>query len=272
MKNALKLINNPIDAVTHAPKMNAETYGFASTREIMDAFGAHGWRPVSTQTASVRDAARQGFQKHLVRLENPAFQAIEGLTDANRSKPQLVLLNSHDGTSSLQIFWGLVRIACLNGIIAGTSMSSFRLIHSRKVTERLPDAIEHLVKGFPKFINQIQALQGLRFSDSALSEFIKTVYDARLQGVGKVLNVDYRLPDVKRYEDNGSDAFTVFNRVQETLIRGGIQYRAERNRLDDDGNVIETRIVDAKTRKLSSVQQQVNLNRIVYDTALKLAA
>jgi hypothetical protein len=136
----------------------------------------------------------------------------------------------------------------------------------------LPEAIEHLVGNFPAFISQVQSLQGLKFSDAALTELVRTVYDARLQGVGKVLAVDYSLPNLARAEDNATDAFTVFNRVQEVLIRGGIRYRAERNRLDDNGQVIETRIVDAKTRKLSSVTQQVNLNRVVYDTALKLAA
>lgn len=266
----LDSVPSPIDAVKPSPAMSTDTYGFTSSRAILDAFAAHGWVQTDAQTG--RPRKNIGFQKHLVRLENPEFQSIEGLSDGNGSKPQLVLLNSHDGTSSLQIFWGLVRMACLNGIIAGTALAHTRLVHSKKVTEKLPDAIAYMLANFPAFVAQVKALQGLKFTPAAQAELVKTVYDSRLEGVGRILSVDYSLPALRRPEDNSDDAFTVFNRIQEVLIRGGIRYTAERRKLDDAGNVISTRIVDAKTRKLSSVPQQVRLNRVVYDSALKLAA
>lgn len=268
--NEVSTIVNPIDQVQASAKMKS-SYGFTSSRAILDAFSAHGWNEVSSQYSRTNKVERSGFQKHLVRLENPEFSNIKGLSNDNNSRPQLVLLNSHDGSSALNLFWGVIRMACLNGIISGNAISSFRLIHSKSITEKLPDAIEYMLNNFNKFTAQIETLQSLKFTESGVNELIKTVYDARLSGVGKVLAVDYSLNSIRRHEDSSLDAYTVFNRIQETLMRGGIQYRAERNRLDERGNVIQTYIVDTKTRKLSSITQQVKLNQLVYDKALELA-
>jgi hypothetical protein len=262
---------NPIDQVRAAPKMNANTYGFTSTRDILTVFQDNGWNVVSSQAARVKDPLNAGYQKHLIKLENPAFQSIEGLSTNNSSKPQLVLLNSHDGTSSLQILWGLLRIACLNGVISGTALSSFRLVHSKRVTERLPETLDNVVAAFPRFVEQVSTLQNRSFTPAALSELTRRVYDARLANVGKVIAIDYRLPEVRRVQDTALDAFTVFNRLQEIVMRGGINYRAERNRYDDKGNVIDTRVIDTTTRRIAGIVPQVNLNRLVYDAALELS-
>ena len=264
------MIINPVEQVQASPKMK-QSYGFTSSKDILMSFADHGWHPVSTQYGKSVRQDKQGYQKHLVKLENDKYSSIDGLSNNNNSKPQLVLLNSHDGSSSLQLFWGLIRMACLNGIISGNAVSSFRLIHSQSITKRLPDAIEYMLSNFNTFTDQIKTLQSLKFSNAAENEFIQSVYNARLSNVGKLLAVDYNLPGLLRQEDNGQDAYTIFNRVQEVLIKGGIQYSAERNRLDSQGRVIEKYVVDTRTRRLSSVPQQVKLNQFVYDKALALA-
>lgn len=261
---------NPIEATNAFVKR--ESYGFVNTRDVLSVFEANGWKPVNTQVAKVKKAERQGFQKHLIKLEHADFQTIPGLTDANRSKPQLVVLNSHDGTSSLQVLWGLLRIACLNGIIAGTGLNGVRLVHSKSITDRLPDAIQYMLDNLPKFHSQIAALQGLQLSQDAQAELIKTLYDARLSGIGRLEYVQYNLANLQRAEDKATDAYTVFNRVQETLMRGGIRYGYTKEIRDESGNVVAERLVETTTRRIASVSSQVKLNQLAYDTALKLAA
>lgn len=266
----LTLITNPINQTKAL--IERDSYGFVNTNEVLSVFQQAGWTPVSTQVGKVRTIERQGFQKHLIRLENPNFQAIEGLTDNNKSRPQLVLLNSHDGTSSLQILWGLIRIACLNGIIAGTGLNGIRLVHSKSITDKLPDGIQYMLDNFETFQNQIKTLQGLTLSDAAQAELIKTVFDARLSNVNNVTNVDYKLGRLQRVQDNASDAYTVFNRIQETLMRGGIHYQYAKEVKDLNDNVIGHKYVDTHTRRIASVTSQVKLNQLAYDTVLNLAA
>jgi hypothetical protein len=86
-------IVNPIEQVVPASKMKP-TYGFVSTRSILDTFSAHGWKKVSSQVSRANKMENNGFQKHIIRLEHPDYQTIGGLTEGNNSRPQLVFLNS----------------------------------------------------------------------------------------------------------------------------------------------------------------------------------
>lgn len=266
--NETKIIN-PIEQVKALT--DRETYGFVNTRDVLDTFNKAGWSPVSTQYGKVKEE-RRGFQKHLIRLENPLYKSIEGLSQNNNSVPQLVLLNSHDSSTSMQLFFGLVRIACLNGIIAGTAINSMRLVHSKSITSKLPQAIDYMVNNFGNFTNQVVALQNKTMSQAAQNEFVKRIYTARLESVNNIQKIDFSLPHALRAADTGNDAYSIFNRVQEKLIRGGIQYAYERQTKNEQGEVIDTRLVHSTTRKIASVTAQVKLNQLVYDTAMELAA
>lgn len=264
---------NPIQAVNPAARMNPETYGFVSTAEILDAFGRVGWRPVRTDIGRPRKVENIGFQKHLIVLQNPDHPEIPGLTPGNKTTPQLVVMGSHDGTAALQLFWGALRAACLNGLIAGMAAAHFRLVHSKRIMDKVPEAIDYMLNTLPEFYAQVGRLQGLSFSPAALDEFIRRVYDARLDAIPGVKAVNYQIPTALRVEDAAhDDAYTVLNRVQERLIRGGIEYVAERRERDSFGNVTRVYDVNARTRKLSSVAQQVRLNKLVYGAAIELAA
>lgn len=269
------VITNPVEQTK--AYIERDTYGFVNTKDILGVFENAGWTPVSTQFGRVRNTEKMGFQKHLIRLENPRYPSIEGLTNSNNSKPQLVLLNSHDGTSSLQILWGLIRVACMNGIIAGTGINGIRLTHSKSITDRLPTGIDYMLNNFDNFANQIKVLQGKVLTEAAILELIKTTYDARLSNVKNVTNVDYSLPRLQRMADKAIDAYTIFNRIQEALMRGGIKYEYEKRIIDNSsadlkGKVIGTQLVTTHTRRIASVPSQVKLNQLAYDTALSLAA
>lgn len=267
-----EIISNP---VYQDEKFNTlkESYGFVKTADILDAFTDKGWNVASEDISKVRNLEKQGYQKHMIRLEHPDFSEIPGLEARNKSVPQLCLLNSHDGTTSLQMFLGLVRMACLNGIIAGTALSSMKLVHSKYIMKRVPDAIDFMSNAMPQMIEQIRLLNNKTFSDAALKEFLNTCVDARLQNVNKIVQVDYNSANrILRAEDVGTDAFTVMNRIQESILRGGIEYSYERNVKAESGVIVGTKLVHTKTRRLSGVTGQLRLNRLVYDKALELAA
>lgn len=57
----------------------------------------------------------------------------------------------------------------------------------------------------------------------------------------------------RRFDDQAKDAYTVFNRLQEKLIRGGLSYCQERE--------TDKQLVWKNTRAVSSVSQSTKLNR-----------
>lgn len=259
---------NPVLA-TKAHQAVSTKYAFASTEGLLSVFANAGWHPVTQSALAVRKPDRKGFQKHMVILENDAYPVMPGLEEDHASRPQLLVVNSHDKASAVRIMWGMIRFACLNGIVAGDALSEVRLTHNAKLPERLPAALEQILAAFPTMVEQAQKLSQATLSAGAVQKLIKTAYDARLEGAEKVLSVDYSLPCLRRYEDQGQDAFTIFNRVQETVIRGGISYVYARKSKDSAGNVIETP-AHGQTRAIKAIDQSVKLNQLVYSTVLEL--
>lgn len=267
-------IINPVTQTQKKPTLKP-TYAFASTQELLDSLQNTGWYPHETKVAKARKAANEGYQRHIIQLHNDSFKEIPGLTAHNGSRPQILVLNSHDGSTALRMMLGFLRIACLNGVIAGTGLREFRAIHSgNSLDAKIAEGVEYMTAGIPDLVTTVQKLQGSKFSQENLLTFVKTLVDERLANANVVAgSVDYDSAlRVRRDEDLEADAFTIFNRVQEAVIRGGIQYKAVRRTFDEQGNVTSEEIRNATTRKLNSIPQAVKLNTLAYDLALQLAA
>lgn len=263
---------NTLNPIEQDEKMSSlkDSFQHVTTRDILDVFQAKGWNVSSVNVLNPRKPEHQGYQRHLVRLENPAFPSIPGLSAANSSIPQICLLNANNATTALRLFFGFLRTACLNGIISGASLADFKAVHSKNVLTRLGEGIEFLSANMHTMFSQVQALQSVQFTESMVKEYTKAMFDARLSSVGKVINVNYNLP-LQRVEDSALDGFTVHQRVQEYLIRGGIHYTCLRDVKDSQGNVMATRTIHTHTRKLASIQGQIKLNRIAYDEVIRIA-
>jgi hypothetical protein len=51
--------------------------------------------------------------------------------------PEIILLNSHDGTSSYQMLPGLFRAVCQNGLVCGESFGEVRVPHKGDVVSQV---------------------------------------------------------------------------------------------------------------------------------------
>lgn len=263
-----------VSAIDQTQKLETlqDSYVFASTRQIVDAFEAKGWKMVSSNQTKVRKQTKEGFQRHLVKFESDVFPSIPGLSSNNASKPQIVVVNAHDGTAALRMMTGIFRMACSNGIITGTSLRDFRACHSNgRLGDKINEGIEAITDGMPLLIEQVQKLQNSRFSPTNLDILVKGLVDERLAAADPV-SVDYDSAlAARRFQDKNEDAFTVFNRLQESLIKGGIRYQATVKQRNENGDVVAESIVNRVTRRMNSIQASVRLNRMAYDLAVKLA-
>jgi hypothetical protein len=89
-----------ITQFTRHPTRTTESYRFISTREVLETFSELGWFPTSVKEAGVRREENRGYQRHLVRLQNPEFTARE--LDVGDALPEIVLASSHCGESAQQ--------------------------------------------------------------------------------------------------------------------------------------------------------------------------
>lgn len=258
----------------NAPKPDAKpTYGFVSSRAILDVLAGKGWEIDSIQRSYVRKPGNAGFQKHIIWLKNRLFGAIPGLTTDNETHPRLCLVNSHDSSSSLMGFFGLLRVACLNQIATGNVFRHFRAVHSKNVLTRLSQGIDYLTVGLPEVIENVQKLQAIQLTTSQRLEYAKTLVNLRLENVQNVLQVDYSVVECAiRPQDTALDAYTTLNRVQEYLVRGGIPYAYEKTLRDVNGNTIGSQVVNTRTRAVKSIPAQLKLNQALVSEVFKVAA
>ena len=83
----------------------SDKYTYIPTIEVVNGLRKEGFQPFWAVQSRSRDENKRNFTKHMIRLrhENQI---------ADREVCEIVLINSHDGTSSYQMMCGIFRLVC----------------------------------------------------------------------------------------------------------------------------------------------------------------
>jgi len=102
----------------------SDRYQTITTGRVIEEFKKHGMEFDSITSSGVRKQGKQGYQKHLVRMSY-------GEDKEHGVKHQIVMFNSYDGSSSLQLQFGMFRFVCSNGMVAGEDLvDPVKIMHS----------------------------------------------------------------------------------------------------------------------------------------------
>lgn len=232
-------------------------YTAVNTATLLSQFEANGYEVGSVSSARVKDQAKQGFQKHLIRLR-PAGTVMT----KDSYVPEIVIKNSYDGSSSYQIMLGLFRIVCANGLVTGTAFESFRVRHVGDIMPQILVATEKVAKQLPLLAGTVQHWSSVQLEQATQLEFARQASGLILPE-GAVMPRYADLLRVRRYADNANDLWSVYNRVQETIIRGGLRF----NTVNEQGQVARR-----SGRRVTAIDRNVDLNRKLWDLAGQFAA
>ena len=108
----------------------SERYAYIPTITVLESLQREGFQPFFACQTRVRDPGRRGYTKHMLRLRRDG--EING-----QHVPEIILLNSHDGTSSYQMLPGYFRFVCQNGCVCGQSLGEVRVPHQGNVVEKV---------------------------------------------------------------------------------------------------------------------------------------
>lgn len=260
---------NRVEAVlTQSQGFNvSERYSPIKTQEIVDRFVSHGFAVESISVAKPRKASKETYQKHLIRLSHPEM-VLRGVGD---SRPEIVLINSHDASTSLKMMIGIYRLVCSNGLIVGKTFEGVSIRHVGDVLPKIDKGISDLTERLPLVAESINRLQGKVLTDSEALSFADQASKLILPESTISVNLDSALR-VKRQGDASQDLWTVYNRLQETLLRGGLRFVTRNETKDDQGNVIDVSIRNNTSRPVRSIDRQVSINRDLWSLAESLAA
>lgn len=214
---------------TPSPKVS-DRYSFADSEYYLQKFIDADWF-----IHSARQVSKSEYAPHQVILRNNDIATVGDLL------PQLMFTNSHNGIKKMTIDTGIYRLVCSNGLVVPTSITQSLSIKHIDLGDSTTDTIVNsFYEKVPIIMNNIDRMRNKILTDDEIDNFTYNALQIRFtNAVGININ-DVVKP--LRLEDNSDDLWTVFNVVQEKLIRGGIQLPSKRrsrpiNNFVNDNNI-----------------------------------
>jgi hypothetical protein len=225
----------------------SERYTYIPTIDVLRGLRNEGFEPFMVCQTRVRDQSRREYTKHMLRLR-PA-DTITG-NEAN----EIVLLNSHDGTSSYQMLAGVLRFVCQNGMVAGENVVDIRVPHKGDIVQNVINGAFDVLDGFDLIREQKEGMQAVTLNRDEQAVFARSALALRYDPTDATAPAPItgnQLLSLRRFEDRRDDLWTVFNRVQENLTKGGLHGRSASGRA-------------MSTRPVTGIEQNVKLNRALW--------
>jgi hypothetical protein len=233
-------------------------YRAITTQDVLAKFTASGFEVSKMLITKPRKDSKAGFQKHMLRLSHPSLE-LKGVGD---SRPEIVIVNSYDGSSSLKIYLGVFRLVCSNGLIVGTTYGGHAIRHIGDVWFNIDKAVEDIKIKLPAVAAKIKRFQAIALDDASILTLAKEATSFTVPKEATSINLSSALR-VRRYEDSSSDLWSVFNRLQEASLNGGISYQSSVT----DVNTGLVSIKNNTTRRILSIDRQVDVNQKLWDLA-----
>ncbi|CAI9405016.1 hypothetical protein ANOBCDAF_01148 [Pleomorphomonas sp. T1.2MG-36] len=228
----------------------SERYVYVPTIEIVEGLRREGWFPFFAVQSVPRDGARHGHAKHMLRLRR----------DDRIGKPEaaeVIIVNSHDGTSAYQMFAGMLRFVCTNSMIAGERFEEVRVPHKGGIQDQIIEGVYTVAQDFPRLIGATETMKDTRLSRDEQQVLAEASLVARYGEEESPVRPDQIIAP-RRREDAGQRLWQTFNVIQENLIRGGLDGR----RRTSDGHIRRS-----TTRPINGIDQNVGLNRALWTLA-----
>ena len=229
----------------------AERYSFIPTIQVIDGLRAEGFEPYEVRQTKVRNLDKVEHTKHMVRLRH-----VNAIT-SKEEVPEIILLNSHDGSSSYQLLAGVFRFVCSNGLIAGDLTENIRIRHAGNIVDNVIEGATRILHETEEVVARIGEYKGIELSQPERLAFAEAAIQLRW-GDDKPVSAANML-NAHRFGDAKADLWTTFNRVQENMIKGGVAGRSATGRR-------------TSTRAVGGVSENVKLNKALWTLADSMAA
>jgi hypothetical protein len=254
---------NPIDQTEKHPDLS-NRFSLIHTRSLIDLAEKQGFKVAQVKYPKGKNSAHA---LHTVRMDLPGYEGVK----VNEYKPQVIMHNAHNGTSSIRLMAGVFRLVCSNGMIAGNATLNLRLRHVGINQTIVEEAFQIAAKQAAQMTGSVETMRQKQLSTEAQREFINQALVIRAnasnlteQETKSLLSSErnlYYFSRPIRVADQGAGLWEVFNRVQEHSVRNsGLIYTKE-----SDGTT-------GRLHSLNAIQANTKLNQELWELAEKFAA
>jgi hypothetical protein len=237
----------------------SDRYAYIPTIDVLQALQREGFEVMRASQSRTRLADRREFTKHMLRLRHASQIDMRQVGD---SLPEVVMINSHDGSSSYQLMGGMFRLICSNGMtVPDGIVQTVKVQHSGKVQDKVAAGAFEVLDGLTRVVESRDAMRALTLNDGEQMAFARAAmalrFDTEEGQAAPVTPKQVNRP--RRMDDRAGDLWTTFNRVQENVVRGGLRA------VNANGRRMSTRAV-------TGIDQDVKLNRALWTLAEEMRA
>ena len=231
-------------------------YKLAPTIEVVEMLRGNGYLPVKAMQSRARTPGKSEYTKHLIRFR-PA-DLLTGDLATGELFPEVVMVNSHDGTSAYKFMTGLFRLVCGNGMIVqseDTGSISVRHSGGQDFEQRIIDVSYEVLDHAPRALEQVKTFQQIQLSPPQREIFAAAAHEL-------TDNESIEPPQLlhaRRQADIGPDLWKTSNVVQENLTQGGLRGRSPSGR-------------KYTSRAVKSVSEDVRINRALWTLTERMAS
>ena len=234
-----------------AHESRSSRYAYIPTSDIVNGLRGEGFMPFFVCQAKSRIEGKTEFTKHMLRFRF----ANQIMSDTAN---EIILLNSHDGTSSYQMLAGCFRFVCHNGLICGETIEDLRIRHSGNVLDNVIEGAYRIVDEFEQVDAAKELMRSIALHPRQQNAFANAALALRYDPADNIPILGHQLNLARRDEDRGDDLWRTFNRVQENIMQGGLQG------FNRHGGKVTT-------RKVTGLSATVAINRGLWTLAEEMA-
>ena len=242
----------------------SDKYKFIPTIEVVENMRAEGFQPVSAVQSRTRVPGKGDYTRHQIRFRDFRNGNQPAVRRLGELYPEVVLTNAHDGASAYALDAGLLRLACLNGmVVSDRTLASMRVKHQGNIGDVI--SITHeIVEQFPKVIDAVEGFQALRLAPPEQQAFATAALSLRYdEGEAPITPAQVLAP--RRTVDAAPTLWNTLNTVQESLINGGDRYRTLAQPATSERAYVPARRM--RTRPVQGISENTRLNKALWTLA-----
>ncbi|WP_053268317.1 DUF932 domain-containing protein [Pseudomonas chlororaphis] len=224
----------------------SQRYAYIPTATVLTELRKEGFQPFMVTQTRTRHEDRRDYTKHMIRLRHAS--QINARGEAN----EIILLNSHDGTSSYQMLAGMFRFVCSNGLVCGDTVADVRVPHKGDVAGQVIEGAYQVLHGFDRALESRESMQAVTLDEGETEVFARAALSLKYDDLDKPAPItESQILMPRRFDDRRPDLWSVFNRTQENLTKGGLHGRSANGRRQ-------------QTRPVQGIDSDIRLNRALW--------
>lgn len=206
----------------------SENYQLFNTYDIIKGMRAEGFEVAAAMQGGARGTAQApgNTRAHVIRFRAKDYFGGKEL-DVGDCIPEIVLLNSHDGSTQFDISAGIMRKVCTNGLMVAVGETGMqeKIRHMGHSFDEVINAAAAIGSKTGELKDNILQMENINLTPYQVRDFLHDSLELKYGEDWRKMNLENpnALLEARREDDYKDTLWNVFNRVQENMLKGGVR-------------------------------------------------